>query len=70
VQKEIKKQVTKTRWPAEVINTVDLLTEKMEQISQPLVRVETLPIAMHMTMDEVLEEIPEGHIVASDPVVL
>jgi len=69
VQKEIKKQVTKTRWPAEVINTVDLLTEKMEQISKPLVRVETLPIATHMTMDEVSEEILEGHIVASDPVV-
>ena len=66
VQKEIKKQVTKTRWPAEAETKVNLLLEREER---PLVRVETLPSAAYMIMTDVSDEIPEGHIVAYDPVV-
>lgn len=65
VQKEIKKQVTKTRWPAEAESQVNLLTEEEER---PLIRVETLPLESCAVMTEVSDEIPEGHIIAADPV--
>lgn len=67
VQKEIKKQVTKTRWPAEAEADVNLLNEIEPE--EPLIRVETLPMSSFTIMTEVSDEIPEGHIVASDPVV-
>ena len=65
VQKEIKKQVTKTKIPTETVKT-NLLTE--ESGFNDCLRVETLPIASYMIMTEVSDEIPEGHLVASDPV--
>jgi len=65
VQKEIKKQVTKTRWPAEAETKVNLLIEE----EKPLVKVETLPVATSAFMTDVSDEIPEGYMIASDPVV-
>ena len=67
VQKEIKKQMTKTKWPAEAEAKVNLLLE--EDTEKPLVRVETLPIGSYMVMTDVSDEIPEGHMVAYDPVI-
>lgn len=67
VQKEIKKQVTKTKWPAEAEAKVNLLLEEEEE--KQLVRVETLPIESYMVMTDVSDEIPEGHMVAYDPVI-
>ena len=64
IQKEIKKQVTKMKWPTETAKTNLLLEE--EEVN--CIRVETLPIATCMIMTEVSDEIPEGHMVASDPV--
>jgi hypothetical protein len=66
VQKEIRKQVTKTRWPAEAETAVNLLIEEDEK---PLVRMETLAVASYTFMTEVEDEIPEGYMIASDPVV-
>ena len=67
VQKEIKKQMTKTKWPAEAEAKVNFLLE--EDTEKPLVRVETLPIGSYMVMTDVSDEIPEGHMVAYDPVI-
>ena len=65
VQKKIKKQVTKTKIPSETVKT-NLLTEECGL--NDCLKVETLPIASYMIMTEVSDEIPEGHLVASDPV--
>ena len=64
IQKEIRKQVTKTRWPTEATAKINL----QEEIELPFVRVETLPIATCMLISEISEEMPEGYMVASDPV--
>lgn len=66
VQKEIKKQVTKTRLPAEATAQVN---SQIEEPEEALIRVETLPTGTHAVMTEVSEDIPEGHIVADDPVI-
>lgn len=66
VQKEIKKQVTKTRLPAEADSQVNLLVEGS---NSPSIRVETLPTAACVIVTEVIDEIPEGYMVAYDPVV-
>jgi len=66
VQKEIKKQVTKTKWPAEAETKVNLLSDKGDE---QRVRVETLPVASYMVMTDVSDEIPEGFMVAADPIV-
>lgn len=67
VQKEIKKQMTKTKWPAEAEAKVNLLLKEDEE--KQMVRVETLPIGSYMVMTDVSEEIPEGYMVAYDPVI-
>ena len=64
IQKEIRKQVTKTRWPTDTVEQTNLVTEARP----PLIKVETLPVASYMVMTDVSEEIPEGHMVADDPV--
>jgi hypothetical protein len=56
IQKEIRKQITKTRVPIESTQ------------EKSVVRVKDLPLASHMVMSEVSDEIPEGHFVAADPV--
>jgi hypothetical protein len=65
VQKEIRKQVTKTRWPAEAEAKVNILTTEE---AKPLIKVETLPMSSYMVMSEVSDEIPEGYLVGADPV--
>lgn len=65
IQKEIKKQVTKTKLPTEPAK-MNLLVEEDKLVEY--LRVETLPIATCMIMTEVSDEIPEGYLVASDPV--
>jgi hypothetical protein len=57
IQKEIRKQITKTKVPIE---------EPKEKST--VLRVETLPVESYMVMSEVSDEVPEGHLVASDPV--
>ena len=61
IQKEIRKQVTKARLP------VDEKTEKVNLIREKI-KVEDLPLANHVLMQDVSEEIPQGYFVASDPV--
>jgi hypothetical protein len=65
IQKEIKKQVTKSRLP------VEKPTEKVNllgSISKPWTRVESLPSSIYMVMTEVSDEIPEEYLVGCDPV--
>jgi len=65
VQKEIRKQVTKTRWPTETEAKVNMLAKEE---ARPLIKVETLPMSSYMVMSEVSDEIPEGYLVGADPV--
>lgn len=65
IQKEIRKQVTKTRVPVEPVAQVNL----QEEDDRSLVETKDLPVSAFMTMAEVSDEIPEGSIVASDPVI-
>lgn len=65
IQKELKKQMTKARLPVEEEESRFTLLSTEES---PKIRVETLPVAAYMVMEEVEDEIPEGHMVADDPV--
>jgi hypothetical protein len=65
VQKEIRKQVTKTKLPTGSEKQVNLLVEETEE---SLIKVETLPSEPYEAITESSDEIPEGHIVAADPV--
>jgi hypothetical protein len=65
IQKEIRKQVTKSRLPLEVVQNVVIAEEKDEE--SPL-RIDSLPSAAYIAMEEVSDEIPEGHLTAGDPV--
>ena len=65
VQKEIRKQVTKTRWPTESGASANLV---MEEESQPFIRLENMPVASYSIMTDVSDDIPEGYLVADDPV--
>jgi hypothetical protein len=63
IQKEIRRQVTKTR----------VLDEKKKvhwagAEAQNLTNVDSLPMAEYMIMEDVSDDIPEGHLVAGDPV--
>lgn len=64
IQREIKKQMTKTRQLSEEANKVNCLSE-IKQFT----KVEELPIACFTIMNEVSEDIPEGYLVADDPIV-
>jgi hypothetical protein len=65
IQKEIRKQVTKSRVPIETeeVGTQNLITE-----SRPVVRVESLPVSTYTVMTDKLNEIPEGYFIADDPI--
>jgi len=64
IQKEIKKQMTKTR-QEQVSNAIEVnCLDEPKQFTD----IAELPIACSMVMSEVSDEIPEGHLVASDPV--
>lgn len=62
IQKEIRKQVTKTRLPVEPQVHVALQEEK------PYILLQDDPIKIKTCIQHEEGEIPEGHIVASDPV--
>jgi hypothetical protein len=66
IQKEIRKQVTKSRVPTQHDDEakVNLLVEE----EKPMVQIGTLPVAAYMIMTDISDEIPEGHLIASDPV--
>jgi hypothetical protein len=64
IQKEIKKQVTKARLPLESSAQVNMQVDN----ARTRIRVEDLPLAMYTTMTEVSDDIPEGYLVASDPI--
>src|SRR5919205_773444 len=64
IQKEIKKQVTKAWLPVEATAQVILQGDS----DSPKIRVESLPIAAYMVMTEVSDDLPEGCLVADDPV--
>ena len=61
IQKEIRRQVTKTR-------QVPDDKKKVHWEKQNLTNVDSLPISEYMIMEEVSDDIPEGHLVAGDPV--
>jgi hypothetical protein len=65
IQKEIRKQVTKSRIPIELGDPekVNLNVE-----AKPLIRIDSFPMAMYSIMTEVSDEIPEGHLIADDPI--
>lgn len=65
IQKEIRKQVTKARIPIETEETVKqgLITE-----SRPTIRVDSLPLSTYVVMNEPSETVPEGYLIADDPV--
>lgn len=67
VQKEIKKQVTKTRQATDMAVKVNSLVEDKER-EESLIRLETVSTGTCVEMTEVLSDIPEGHLVADDPV--
>lgn len=64
IQKEIRRQVTKTRQVTDDKKKVHWASAEM----QSLTNVDSLPMSEYMIMEEVSDEIPEGHLVASDPV--
>ena len=65
VQKEIRKQVTKSRVPieAEGTNTVTLQSK-----SPPMIRLEDIPVAMYTISTVETTDLPVGSLVAGDPV--
>lgn len=67
IQKEIRKQVTKSRIPVEKESAeqVNLMTDVPQR---KLIRLESLPVSMYTIVTEVIEDIPEGSFVASDPI--
>jgi len=64
IQKEIRRQVTKTRQVTDDKKKVHFVVEE----SQNLTSVDSLPMSEYMIMKEVSDEIPEGHLVAADPI--
>jgi hypothetical protein len=63
VQKEIKKQVTKSRVPVEIDETPAVLKR-----SKPTIRLKDLPVAMYTISTAAEEEVPEGSLIAGDPI--
>jgi hypothetical protein len=64
IQKEIRKQVTKTRQIVDEPKKVHWAVDEAQNFTS----VDSLPVPTFMTMEDVTDEIPEGHLVASDPV--
>ena len=64
IQKEIRKQVTRARVLVEEEENVP--REKGEKKRQRI-NLQSLPLSMYSITTEVSDEIPEGHLVASDP---
>lgn len=66
IQKEIRRQVTKSRVPAE--KESDGQVHLIADVGKQFIRLENLPIAIYIIMTEVLEDISEECLVAGDPV--
>jgi len=64
IQKEIRRQVTKTRQVTDDKKQVHWANAE----TQNLTNVDSLPMSAYMIMEEVSDEIPEGHFVGNDPV--
>lgn len=64
IQKEIRKQVTKTRQSNDEVKQVHWVAEE----EKPLIQVNSLPMSSFMISSEVCDDIPEGYLVANDPV--
>jgi hypothetical protein len=66
IQKEIRKQVTKARMPVATTEEkqVNLLTEN----EKPIFEVMNMKVASYMVSMEISDGVPEGHLVANDPV--
>jgi hypothetical protein len=63
IQKEIKKQMTKTRQgQVDDLATINCLEEQKQFIN-----IAKIPVPCMTTMEDVSDEIPEGHLVANDP---
>lgn len=65
IQKEIRKQVTKSKVPVE---TEQNETQNLVVETKPSIRVESLPVAMYAEMTDKLNDIPEGYFIADDPI--
>jgi len=65
IQKEIRKQVTKARLPVETNDAEALMQETETEVT---IRVEDLTVSSFMTIESSQDEIPEGYLVANDPV--
>lgn len=67
IQKEIRRQVTKSRVPIERegATQVNLVSEVPQRKK---IRLENLPVAMYTISTEVMDDVPEGSLVAGDPV--
>jgi hypothetical protein len=65
IQKEIKKQLTRTKVPTEVEPKVVFHASLDEP---PLVKLEGYMFSSYTITEDVCEDFPEGHLVASDPI--
>jgi hypothetical protein len=66
IQKEIRKQVTRSRVPTDLDETsLETLPSKREKVR---LRVEDIPISSYVVLAEESDEIPEGSFVADDPI--
>lgn len=64
IQKEIRRQVTKTRQGPDDKKKVHWAGAE----AQNLTNVDSLPMSEYMIMEDMSDDIPEGHLVAGDPV--
>jgi len=65
IQKENRKQVTKARIPIEAEETVK---QSLNTESRPTIRVDFLPLSTYVVMNEPSQTVPEGYLIADDPV--
>lgn len=66
IQKEIRRQVTKSRIPIEADE--DETVKTPGKGARPRITLESLPLTVFSIMTEISDEIPEGNLVAADPV--
>ena len=64
IQKEIKKQVTKTKFPIES----EIPGAIQNKAAKQYIRIESLPVSTFTIVTEGTDELPEGSLVADDPV--
>ena len=67
IQKEIRKQVTKSRVPIEN-GTADNVASLFWNNGRKRIRLENLPVATYTIVTDVIDDLPEGSFVADDPI--